>query len=848
MKNKFKKIMSIVGSTFMVGATVGMAMAAGGAFPSPFVQDGNEEYAIVYGSGSAASDAVGANSINTYLNTFYTSKRTETVTTTSTTPVDSTSTTSSDFSSSVSLSDEVELGLNNIVDGTKLRVKIEDNKLSTLLDSKVYWDNGDGEERYDIHEEILLTNDAGESTLELVTNLYHQDGEDFDSDKLVVLQNDKSLRYRLVFDDELLLPENDADELEVTILGKEYVITDFDTDFDEITISLSEERVVKKGTTLSINGITLTIGEIFDHAVEVNGVLVKDGNSIKRIDGLEVQVDSTAVHSDSVLSKAVIKVGEDIKRVVSNGDEYVKDDETWEWDLGLNNEGKQYIGVKYALKNVAYDEDEPEENPIFEGQSYIFPENYAALSFDGLTNVAYKDFELSFDDKDLYDIGNKVGNDINVAILEGEEDDSITLFYKDNEIETNSIYFQYNSNNVSLYFNDVDGDVDDKGSIQLNGSYEFSLGEVITNKPVTDVEGILTAEVESTVTYNEISRQYEYEVTILKVVPLGGEIQWDDKFLYFDGETFYWVTPTGIPGQYGYDVTTNKPVTDVEGILTAEVGSTVTYNKISEQYEYEVTTPGIEGDISYKNIAKLIVKDTEIEVGLDLNADKTVYLTLTNEDKVTRMLLNTTNDDFRFLGLEKEDSDSKDIVVNGKSIGTKDYDVMDNYGTIIRDPENYADDDRVVFSVPDEQILATISINGQGEVITTTASSNNAEVNGTNVTTYTTTTEVPTIGGIVLKDTEIAGVKDKNLIIVGGSCINAEAARLLGGKTCGSEFTLKTGVTAGKALIQTFVSPHDASKIAVVIAGYNAEDTTRAVSTVISDATLDLKVNQQKVI
>ena len=284
MKNKFKKIVSVLGSVVMIGSTIGMAFAAGGAFPSPFVQDSNAEYAIVYGANAAASDVTATNALNVYLNKFYN----ETTTTTSTSTTSTTIT--GDFSSSVSVSDDIELGEDTII-SSKLKEVIEDNKLSTLLDTTVKWDNGDGTESYDIHEEILLTGDDNKTSgLRLVTNLDHSDGKDFPDDSFVTLQNDESLRYRLVFDDALEIPTDwdDADELEVTILGREYAITHFDTDFDIITISLSEEKVVKKGDILNIDEATLTIGEIFDGTVEINNVLVKDDSSIKKIDGLEV--------------------------------------------------------------------------------------------------------------------------------------------------------------------------------------------------------------------------------------------------------------------------------------------------------------------------------------------------------------------------------------------------------------------------------------------------------------------------------------------------------------------------------------------------------------------------------
>ncbi len=682
MKFNFKKITAVGVSVLMSS----MALV-GATYPEPFVQNGVADYAIVYGTGVGVSalDLVGASKINDNLLSLKTTLSDE----------ESLTNVTSDFSSSVSVLDEMGLG-EDIRLVSKLKATMIDNQLSTLLDEKISWDNGDGEKSYDIHEEILLGDN-----LKLVTNLNHGDGEDLDS--FVVLQNDESLDYRLVFDDELIygaVPA-DADNLEVTILGKDYKISDFNPGFTTITISSAEERVVQKGTILTIDGITLTIGEIFENAVEVNGILIKE-DATKKVNGIEVEVDSIATHIDASFSKAIIKFGKDIKRDISSGDEYIKDDETWEWDLGID-EGnhKQYIGVKYTLKNIAFDEDEPEENPLVVGESYIFPENYAALSFDSLTNVTYQDFELSFDDKSLYQGEGSIKETADVAVLEGEEEDSITLINGSEEIETDSIYFRLNETGVEVYFEDIDGDVDSEheGRIQYSGIY------------------------------------YDFDVGL-------------------------------------------------------------TIDKINS------------------DVAKLIFKDTEITLGLNLNANETIELTLTNGGEVTNIPLGYEGVSFDKLGLTEE-SELTDIIVGSENIGNKDFDVMDNYGTIIKDPESNADDNIVILSVPEEQVQATISLKGQGQEVVTSAD----------------TAVVTNLGGILVKDTEIASVNNMNLVIVGGSCINSAAARILGSTVplCGADWTKATNVGAGQFIVKEYPSPFNANKVALLVAGYETVDTTAAV-------------------
>jgi len=83
-----------------------------------------------------------------------------------------------------------------------------------------------------------------------------------------------------------------------------------------------------------------------------------------------------------------------------------------------------------------------------------------------------------------------------------------------------------------------------------------------------------------------------------------------------------------------------------------------------------------------------------------------------------------------------------------------------------------------------------------------------------------------------VSDTD-AAKNTKNLIVVGGSCVNSVAAKLLFGSEgaqCGTDFSAKTTVAAGQYMIATYQNPYNAGKIATLVAGYNAEDTTKAVN------------------
>ncbi len=85
-------------------------------------------------------------------------------------------------------------------------------------------------------------------------------------------------------------------------------------------------------------------------------------------------------------------------------------------------------------------------------------------------------------------------------------------------------------------------------------------------------------------------------------------------------------------------------------------------------------------------------------------------------------------------------------------------------------------------------------------------------------------------GSMVFKDSERSSWENKNVILVGGSCINSAAAQALGvpSGTCGAAFTSATGAGTGQYIIQTVDSPFTDGRVALVVAGYSAEDTKAA--------------------
>jgi len=105
---------------------------------------------------------------------------------------------------------------------------------------------------------------------------------------------------------------------------------------------------------------------------------------------------------------------------------------------------------------------------------------------------------------------------------------------------------------------------------------------------------------------------------------------------------------------------------------------------------------------------------------------------------------------------------------------------------------------------------------------------------------------------VIVTDAEVAATgstsASMDLVVVGGSCINTVAAKLLGSTApvCGAEFTTATTVGAGQFLIKTYQSPYSTTKVATLVAGYDADDTTKAAN-YLTTQTVDTTVGTGKV-
>lgn len=176
------------------------------------------------------------------------------------------------------------------------------------------------------------------------------------------------------------------------------------------------------------------------------------------------------------------------------------------------------------------------------------------------------------------------------------------------------------------------------------------------------------------------------------------------------------------------------------------------------------------------------------------------------------------------------------VTLASNSKQSKDADL---WGTVATIDSGDSDQQTATISYPDEQVNANIYV-----------AKNDATITGGTVSGGT----VKELGSVTVKDTEVTQVSSKNLIVVGGSCINEVARKIVDSTAtapvCGATFTEKVGVGADQALIKVVKNPYlaaDTTKIAMLVAGYEAADTTKAVKYVTtskpSSAVGDIKLS-----
>jgi len=152
---------------------------------------------------------------------------------------------------------------------------------------------------------------------------------------------------------------------------------------------------------------------------------------------------------------------------------------------------------------------------------------------------------------------------------------------------------------------------------------------------------------------------------------------------------------------------------------------------------------------------------------------------------------------------------------------------VDKFGTLVTKEDRTNSNGIATLAFPSSQMNAEVVFSAEGATVTGGSTSGASQ-----------------LGDVLVKDSEVSSVSSKNLIVVGGSCINSVAANVLGAAACSADFTTKTGIGSGQFLIQSLASPYATNKVVLLVSGYEAADTVNA-ATYLRTQTVDTTVGKK---
>jgi hypothetical protein len=778
MKFNFKKVASVLASGAMLASTIGFAAAA--TFPAPF----DSGSAIVYGAnGNVQVDMAAAVNIQTAIGTISGSS--------ANVPTGSWQVATS--------SDDLELNESL----AEVTTYIDDEDLPILVDGEI--SNEKGTAKY---EQFLYF----EGTTGSMVNYQEDDDENIglfykvDSSEVIA-------RYVMDFTTNLesdisVNSLEDIDDEEINILGKTYTITKavnasspsnvqltLMSGANKITVANGEELTVA-GKTISVLVTSATQAQFTIDGETTNKL--NDGDTYKLNDGTYLGVSEiTYQNFAGGLMQATVYVGAD-KIELKNGTSMTVNAETisdTRVDIAASISGGD-IAISEITINMTAEDDlfVPEGGKLSEAVDLDEPEVLVTqnwdIVYDGLEDEEYEELSIkkSTDTKMDLSFENYNGDVIkfplvfvNSSGIYGGEKSTEKLVLNasactvvDNQGITKNDFFILNTANATVQSNDARSYV-----VQYKGADK-----------ATDTTPKMK--------FNIVGVDSTKEVTLTTA---------GTASLKLGGQTFTFKNSSvGTSNDFSICLTSAVGMYSLTGAL-GNNGTLSNFLRTKSNALINITH--FNGSVGGTGVAS----DWEVVVTID-DTDR-------DGDKYTagasKILFRETfsNDSENEVGTAFAGGDYSSWISDPDDSTHSTY--TDVYGNMIDFNNPSSAPSNVVIKIPKSIVKPKVFITSGAVTGGTTA-----------------------VGGLapIVADSAISTVSANNLVVVGGSCINSVAAKLLGSDSplCGAEFAAKTNVGAGKYIIDTFDSPYAAGKVAMLVAGYEAADTTAAAQKVVDDS------------
>jgi hypothetical protein len=830
----FRKIASVVASAVMLGSTVGVAAAA--TFPAPFVSGGMADVAIVYGSNAAVSDLSSAIDVQTNLQ--------------SKTSGSSSSSASSSGGDSVNLATTSQ----DLYAGSALnaaRTVLTKDHLPTLLADGTTYDATGSEFKY------TQTVTPGARTV-----AFGKSGESINPDLIVDVGYQASssplYNYTLTFTKTLNVSSTDViGTAEVSILGKTFTIganSDSNTLYlygSGTTVSVDEGET----STVTVDGKDHTVSLIGTSStttatIEVDGVRrsMTVGNSYKFADGFEVYFkDIFHATKTGTLSSVDLLVGS--KSLHFESGQAVRQGSDDTSILGTNAIVTGTAGNGISQIMVSQSAESSIGDYIKTGQTYT-DRVFGNLVFENVGPVPSLDDPSR--DMIIVDTDSSVSARVTFtsALADGEEYTLIFARDADNTEDStlSRVNLAYESTyNISVIENQTtrineyvvvnDNDegrvlrVDQIPTGQSTNDY-VRLTDIVTGESfdfTTGVNNYTTAartigggEYHAYVVVNSADTALS-TVSLTWGASSGPGVPGTQRTLFpriklANGQWMAILTEATVENNTVYSVPGEYLLSDYKaGETTAAANgtrTTLTAGNIVYNISWNAQPVGTLDRVTFsgtdcifnRTLGPAILIMEEKTLASSNGHGICIPLTATSGGSTTEPAVGTP--------VYSDTSVSASQTLQTDTFKTQ---RVDTYGTLVERDTSTGTNNKVSISYPDEQMYVDVFFKSADATIT--PGSGGSAGGGT---------------VMIVKDNEVSSVSGKNLVVIGGSCVNTVARKIVDpdatSPICGADWTAKTNVGPGQYLLKSVASPYNDDKVAMLVAGYEAANTVSAVA------------------
>lgn len=829
MKFNFRKVASVIASAVMLGSSIGMAAAAN--YPAPFIQAGSGTVGVVVGGDldwAAAFDLGVSLQEELAKQTASSSGTVEAAACVS----DSTCASLNSGSNLLYLNDELNENVQTVT---------KDDLKNVLADGTFTDDDGTD---YDYEQSLIVGTDATD------TVAFGTSSGDLDDPALMVTLGNTAAKsiYNLTvtFDDAVNFSHSDSEGESLTLFGKTYTVsTDTDADTlvllggaEEKTVNLAATETFTIGTTAYTVGLVgITDATTPKATVTVNGASASftEGQS-KKVGGVDVFVKEVNRYSETA-GNVKVQLGSGKLTFENNNAVQEGSDNT---DIDVTN--VVITGTVGAMTKMVIQVAAPDTyvDYLLPGTSFTDPV-FGSLRLDFLRMVNGPALSGHTDNstaRGTVRITSAGDRELNLVVTDKsgvtktlpfayqnvtQDDNSKAIHLFEGDAIGDEEYFILNSGDQEMFMQmkkvpAAAGATDDcefkdvfSGETYKIENKDFTGGQTITiggqTYTVTNVSSTTVRVVSS-----DWARAGGGNIAVYPYLSLVSGME--QKVAITDT-----VNITNIGNQTDLElpsgtITLTYHNTSLGGSVNSETAGTVDYNVVVEPVDATTANVVIDVDADQdgsnnRNVgatALLFVEDED--KAESTTVDNAVVLASTDSSTVSYMLTpvftatNTDNSAF-------DDSDFTGYI--------------DTFGTyVLKDASDT--DGKVIetLTYPKAQMYADVYLVESSVTIIPGSAGTGGTVAG--------------LGYVAVADDSYSQVSSKNVIVLGGTCVNSVAAKLLTNNTakCGADWTTATGAGAGEWIIQSFNNPDASGKVALVVAGWDRADTKNAVTYLIT--------------